>query len=603
MSDLLLLANELRSRDDAQLTALIRRRQVLGQPKDFFDLAQSLLAPKSLYSCLVKLAASEAEALALLIQGQEPKMLRDFDSYHLALLELGLVVRGGPGGKLTVLEAVASQAGPLMTAWASGGTKHGVQAMPAGIAALANPQSTSQEASLGLAAIAAFETQQALTELVLDIEEHLIRHVGKTGFGVGDVKRLAGHLRKSNTAVRGYYLLAQQLKLVQLEGDRWWLSAAAQNYLDAPVMQRWQIIAKQWVLSLGSVGAGELSALLTQNPDLSLVDALAQVFPLADESLGQELHLLAEQAQGIGFSVSGMPTSLALYCLIGDFEAATLALTPHLPKAQRTLIVQADLSLIAPGPLETNVESTLRKFAQIEQVSVACTYRLSALSLSHGLECGLTSQQIRDLLADLSGKALPQPVEYLLREAESRFGRLRLLEGKGTERTLIQSTDGLLLTEILNDVRLRPFGLFAITASSLATRFESEVVYFGLRDVGYVPVRIDSDGKVVSPQAKRSWAAGVSAAVSDPIVELVEQLRKADDRVGADPDDQDLLRQIQLALKNKAELNVVLTGRDGSEVEFRVLPTSLANGRLRGLDKKADIERTLPLERILRVTF
>jgi hypothetical protein len=91
--------------------------------------------------------------------------------------------------------------------------------------------------------------------------------------------------------------------------------------------------------------------------------------------------------------------------------------------------------------------------------------------------------------------------------------------------------------------------------------------------------------------------------LADPVIELIEQLRKADDRVGAEPDDQDLLRQIQLALKNKAELNVVLTSRDGSEVEFRVLPTSLANGRLRGLDKKADIERTLPLERIVRVTF
>jgi hypothetical protein len=259
--------------------------------------------------------------------------------------------------------------------------------------------------------------------------------------------------------------------------------------------------------------------------------------------------------------------------------------------------------LIAPGPLETSVESTLRKFAQIEQVSVACTYRLSALSLSHGLECGLSSQQIRDLLADLSGKALPQPVEYLLKEAEARFGRLRLLEGKGPEKTLIQSSDGLLLTEILNDVRLRPFGLFAVTASSLATRFESEVVYFGLRDVGYVPVRIGADGAVVSPQAKRSWAAGVTAALADPVIELIAQLRRADDRVGAEPDDQDLLRQIQLALKNKAELNVVLTGRDGAEVEFRVLPTSLANGRLRGLDKKADIERTLPLERIVRVAF
>jgi hypothetical protein len=606
MSDLLLLANELRSRNDSQLTALIRRRQVLGQPKDFFDLAQSLLTPKSVYSCLVKLAASEATALLNLLDGQQvwANNSGGFDSYNSALLELGLVVPSASKQELVVLESVASQAIPLMNAWTTGAVKSASNSTAHAINFGAEPEPIpSEDAALGLAAIAAFETQQALTELVLDVEEHLIRHVGKTGFGVGDVKRLAGHLRKSNSAVRGYFVLAQLLKLVQLEGDRWWLSAAAQNYLDAAVMQRWQIIAKQWVVSLGSVGAGELSALLASQPTLTLVGALAKVFPLADESLGEELNQLAEQASGIGFSVSGMPTKLVQHCLTADFDSAVSALTPHLPKAQSTLIVQADLSLIAPGPLETAVESKLRKFAQIEQVSVACTYRLSALSLSHGLECGLTSQQIRDLLAELSSKALPQPVEYLLREAEARFGRLRLLEGKGTERTLIQSTDGLLLTEILNDVRLRPFGFFAITASSLATRFESEVVYFGLRDLGYVPVRIGSDGKVVSPQAKRSWAAGAAAHISDPIIELVAQLRTADQRVGAEPDDQDLLRQIQLALKNKAELNVVLTGRDGAEVEFRVLPTSLANGRLRGLDKKADIERTLPLERIVRVTF
>lgn len=606
MSDLLLLANELRSRDDPQLTALIRRRQVLGQPKDFFDLAQSLLAPKSVSSCLVKLAASEALALARLLQGQKPleSDSGNYDSYLLALLELGLIVRDTTGSGFLVLDAVAAQAIPLITAWNIGQSKAALGKAENGQNPLAEASETfSDESALGLAAIAAFETQQAITELVLDVEEHLIRHVGKTGFGVGDVKRLAGHLRKSNVTVRGYFVLAQLLKLVQLEGDRWWLSAAAQSYLEAPVMQRWQIIAEQWVLSLGSVGTSELSALLTSEPTLALEEALARVFPLADESLGQELSQLVEQAAGIGFSVGGKPTKLVMHCLAGDFESAVSALNPHLPKAQSNLIVQADLSLIAPGPLETAVEATLRKFAQIEQVSVACTYRLSALSLSHGLECGLTGKQVRELLEDLSGKALPQPVEYLLREAEARFGRLRLIEGKGPEKTLIQSTDGMLLTEILNDVRLRPFGLFALTASTLATRFEPEVVYFGLRDVGYVPVRIGADDKVLSPQAKRSWAVGVAATVADPVAQLIEQLRLADDRVGAEPDDQDLLRQIQLALKNKAELNVVLTGRDGAEVEFRVLPTSLANGRLRGLDKKADIERTLPLERIVRVTF
>ncbi|MEN9737691.1 MAG: hypothetical protein RJA26_924, partial [Actinomycetota bacterium] len=75
----------------------------------------------------------------------------------------------------------------------------------------------------------------------------------------------------------------------------------------------------------------------------------------------------------------------------------------------------------------------------------------------------------------------------------------------------------------------------------------------------------------------------------------------ADVRVGASPDDQDLTRQIQMALKNKATLTVYAEDRSGTEVEFRILPTALANGRLRGMDKRSDVERTLPLERIKRV--
>ena len=208
------------------------------------------------------------------------------------------------------------------------------------------------------------------------------------------------------------------------------------------------------------------------------------------------------------------------------------------------------------------------------------------------------------MLTDLSAKALPQPVEYLLNEAAGRFGRLRIAEGKtGAERSILSSTDGILLTEILNDSRLRPFAFYALSAGTLATRFEPEVVYFGLRDYGYVPVRIDAQGAVISPEKTGSWGVQSEGAEADPLLALIGAIRSADERVGAQPDDQDLTRQIQLAIKNKTALSVALTDRSGNEVEFRILPTALVNGRLRGLDKKADIERTLPLERILRVAI
>jgi len=619
VSDLLQLANQLRQRTDEQLVSLLHRRTVVGLSKDFFDLAQSLLTPKSVNQALSRLSASEVAALRALVAGQPA------DSEVLgALADIALVVES-PGGH-TTLEAVVAQLAAIpqkqnAAASMNAAKARNATAMATGIAnaplLLAEPAAPLEtEVVLGLAAIAAFETQLALTELVLDVEQHLIKQIGKSGFGVGDVKRLSSHLGKNNATVRGYYLLAQQLQLVQLIGERWYLTPAAQSFLDSSVMDRWLLIATQWVRSLGPTGAKEMLDLglgagdagstnqsATDQGAVTLDSALERVFPLADESLGNELSLLKQQAQDIGFSVSGMATPLLVPCLKGDFARAKDLLEAHLPSAQHSLIVQADLSLIAPGPLDTATESTVRKFAQIEQVSVACSYRLSALSVSHGLECGLSIDEIRNTLLDLSQKPLPQPVEYLLTEAQNRFGRLTISKGLGLDRAILRSTDGIHLTEVLNDARLRPFAFQPVTASSIATRFEPDVLYFALRDNGYVPVRVDESGAVISPRAKHSWSAESLLVEQDPLADLIAKLRAADQKVGSQPDDQDLVRQIQLAVKNKAQLLVTLLSRDGSEVEFTVIPTALANGRLRGLDKKADIERTLPLEKILKVTF
>jgi len=591
MSDLLILATDLRERSDESLTTLLHRRNLAGSPKDFFDLAQSLFANKSIQSALTKLAAAEALALQWLVAPM-PDAAQPAENELVALANLGLIHNSK--GTWTCYESVAQLAEPML--------RNKVIAVSGPAAVEAPVRISETAATMGLAAIAAFETQQAITELVLDVEQHPIRQIGKTGIGVGDIKRLAAHLRRSTVAVRGFYTFALQLRLIELVSERWWLSSHAQDFLASSMLERWSMLANQWVSSLGEVGARQLRTLLAQQPG-DLAETLRAVFPLADVAVDDQLSLLMEQAQGIGFCVSGQPTLLLVRCLEGQTSVAEDLLQPHLPQLQHSLIVQADLSLIAPGPLDTATELILRKFANIEQVSVASTYRLSALSLSHGLECGLTADQIRTVLTDLSAKALPQPVEYLLREAENRFGRLVIASGTGTERSILRSTDGILLTEILNDSRLRPYAFFALSAGSLASRFEPDVVYFGLRDFGYLPVRVDNQGAVLSPLRAASWSLGISPVATDPMITLIKDLRAADARVGAQPDDHDLTRQIQLAMKNKAQLSVTLTDRTGAEVEFKILPTALANGRLRGLDKRADIERTLPLDRIVRVAI
>ena len=80
-------------------------------------------------------------------------------------------------------------------------------------------------------------------------------------------------------------------------------------------------------------------------------------------------------------------------------------------------------------------------------------------------------------------------------------------------------------------------------------------------------------------------------------------MREQDARVGSAPDSDDVTRQIQLAIKNKAKLRITVTTSTGAEQEFLLEPTGIANGRLRAKDRKADIERTLPLTSITLVAL
>jgi DNA-binding transcriptional MerR regulator len=232
---------------------------------------------------------------------------------------------------------------------------------------------------------------------------------------------------------------------------------------------------------------------------------------------------------------------------------------------------------------------------------MASTYRLSALSLSHGLETGLTIADIRKLLEEMSDKALPQPIEYLLNEAQQRFARLQIVEAEEGERVYLRSTDKVLLAEILNESKLKPFGLVQLEDDSLATRFEAEVIYFGLRELGFVAVRVDKDGKVISPLAasvKKHEQEQINSVAAD-----IARIREQEEKIGTAPDDDDLQRQIQLAIKNKAKATFTVTSSSGAEIEFLLEPIGIANGRLRAKDRKADIERTLPIASIIRVTL
>jgi hypothetical protein len=236
-------------------------------------------------------------------------------------------------------------------------------------------------------------------------------------------------------------------------------------------------------------------------------------------------------------------------------------------------------------------------FAATESIGLASTYRLTNLSVCHGLELGLTIVEITDTLQAASGKPIPQPIDYLLREVSNRFGKLVITASElGDHRSNVLSDDNLLLTELGNDQRLRPFSFSRLAADRLACRFEPSVVYFGLRECGYLAIRKGADGSVISPIETTNPAP--QSSFKDKWTDAIERIRKADAESRQSGNDEALTRQVQMAIRNKAKLAITVNLPDGKQSVIELIPSSIANGRLRGRDLKAQVERTLPLSTI-----
>ena len=100
-----------------------------------------------------------------------------------------------------------------------------------------------------------------------------------------------------------------------------------------------------------------------------------------------------------------------------------------LPPSVEHVLLQGDLTAVAPGPLAAGVARRLRQFADVESTGGATVYRLSVASIERGLDLGWTEDAMLAALTEMSTTEVPQPLAYLVRDTAARHGRLRVGAG------------------------------------------------------------------------------------------------------------------------------------------------------------------------------
>jgi hypothetical protein len=558
MSQVLDLAGRLRALSDDELVRLLRLRGGSSTSlKDFFDLAEWLLQPKHMATYVNSLPKS---ALVYAASGS-----------------------GGPGN-------------PLLDFLREGGF---VSANTDDFAQASRPSRAPLGTADSIAGIHAFETLAAITELIFDLEHRILKDVGKQGISLADTKRIALLTGKELEFVRSIFELAAAAGLLSSTDSRWALTTRATEWVGLTATQRWQLLAGTWLELLGPGAAAELASELEAGSALGV--AVKTCFPLERFDAASRFGHVIRYSELLGLAVDEVISTWTPLLLAGDEARAGVEIEKALPTTQGRIIIQGDLSVIAPGPLSTDDERELRAFVDIEQAGLASRYRLSALSVSFGMESGISADQMRSTLKRLSGIELPQPVDYLLNDAVKRFGRIRVVEDQRSGGCFVMSSDPTLLTELVNDSRLKPYNLIRIDSQALSSRFARDILYFGLREVGHTAIRSDKSGSPISPLKVVTAAARV--AESGDWTETVARLRKSDQTISSSADDESVMRQIMLAIKSKAKIEVTFVGQNDIEQTLVLEPNGVANGRMRARDRKADIERTIPIANISAVSF
>ncbi|WP_433953101.1 helicase-associated domain-containing protein [Curtobacterium flaccumfaciens] len=578
------LAARLRAMPDDALERLVAARRLptaalaeTGPQRitDFFDLAEALRSDDAVDAAVEHLP--RATILALRDGGA-------VDALGPAI-ELGLADEDG-----AVDDAVAARvaAHPDLTSLDEqpGGPEQVRPAAPAlDAAALERARTTGAEQ--------AFATMTVLAELLRAVDAGAVRELVKGGIGMPLARTLAERIGTDAELVAGRLALLDGIGFADPDTGRWIVTDPGHAWLLAGWPERWVSLVAAWSDTLPPAVHQVLE--LADGDLRDLVPLGRWAYPAGCRWLDALLLDVAGTAASLGLAVDGIVTSTGRALLDGDAEPAA----DDLPGTVERVYLQHDLTVIAPGPLAPADDDALRTVAVLEAPGLAARYRISEDTLRAAFRAGHSRDDLLSLLGRLSATGIPQPLAYLIDQVAGRDGSIVVDRGPGGVGTEVRGTaDQLDLVGV--DAELRQLAWERPDLTTLTTRYPPHVVHTALEDQRY-PAVLTTAARPEAHHGPPGRRSPTGRSPEQSAHALVERLRLTTRRGDAEPEQEWLGRQIDLAVRGRTPIRVTVRMPDGSERPFSIVPTSVAAGRVRGRDTAVDVERTLPLSLVVSV--
>lgn len=286
------------------------------------------------------------------------------------------------------------------------------------------------------------------------------------------------------------------------------------------------------------------------------------------------------------------------------------------------MLLQADLTAVAPGPLQRPLADMLGVLADVESKGGATVYRFTPGSVRRALDSGQTASDLHAFLAAHSRTPVPQPLAYLIDDVARRHGHLRV----GAASAYVRCDDDAVLSEILADKRAAALGLRRLAPTVLAAQADPAGLLEGLRAMGFAPAAESAEGDVLITRAlaHRTPPRAAPEPVPDgpPVPDdtlLAAALRaiRAGDLASTTPrkpgtapaadgelprtGSAETLATMQAAVLTGEALWIGYVNAEGAASQRVIAPIRVEGGFVTAYDHTADEVRTYPLHRITGV--
>lgn len=215
-------------------------------------------------------------------------------------------------------------------------------------------------------------------------------------------------------------------------------------------------------------------------------------------------HLL-DEAHAVGLTGRGSLSAPARALLSEGPEAAIAAMAKTLPQPIDYFLVQADLTVVVPGPLRRELADELVTVAAVESAGAAMVYRVSEQSVRHALDTGRTAEGLQTFFRTNSKTPVPQGLEYLINDVARRHGQLRV----GMASSFLRCDDPSLLAHAVAAPTCANLEVRLLAPTVAVCQAPIAELLAALRESGFAPAAEDSSGAIVELRRRGSRVPGV----------------------------------------------------------------------------------------------